>query len=386
MRVCGIVAEYNPFHTGHLYHLQETRRVLGENTVLVCAMSGNFVQRGDFAVLEKYARAETAIRCGADLVVELPLSAALSSAEGFALGAIQTLHALGCDSVSFGAETSDITLLCRAADGLRRLRRVGISGGSSYAAQRQAALQTIDPEAATLLSFPNNTLGIAYCQFARPLGMQVFAVPRQGAGHDETAPQGGFVSASYLRERLRGNQWEECVPYLPEAVWNVLQRARQYGQAPVCLPEEELFYLVQRLSFTRELYTGTADGFDERLQKAIAFASSWRDIVTRAQTRRFPAARIRRALLRAVLTLTPDTSVTPSYIRIIALGQRGRNCIKRATLPVIVKPATEKIMATTLQPALRRDAFADTFFTLAMPDKSQRAAGGHFRQTPFIGW
>ena len=100
MTVCGITAEYNPFHTGHLHHIAETRRSLGANAVIVCVMSGNFVQRGDFAVLDKYARAEMAVRCGADLVVELPLAAALSSAEGFARGAVETLHALGCDTVS----------------------------------------------------------------------------------------------------------------------------------------------------------------------------------------------------------------------------------------------------------------------------------------------
>jgi len=348
-------------------------------------MSGNFVQRGDFAALEKYTRAEMAIRCGIDLVVELPLSAALSSAEGFALGAVQTLRALGCDTVSFGAETPDINLLCRAADGLNQLHNVTISGGLSYAAQRQTALRTIDPEAATLLSFPNNTLGIFYCQFARPLGMKIVAVPRQGAGHNAAVPQEGFVSASYLRRRLREKRWEECASYLPETVCNVLQRARQYGQAPVSPPEEALFYLIQRLSFTRELYVGASDGFDERLQKAIVSASSWQDIITRAQTKRFPAARVRRALLRAILTLTPDTPVTPSYLRVLALGERGRSHIKRATLPVIVKPAAEKKMAATLQPVLRRDAFADTLFTLAMPDKLQSVAGGHFRQTPFVG-
>lgn len=384
MYVCGIVSEYNPFHMGHLYHLRKTKRLLGEDTVFVCAMSGNFVQRGDFAALEKYIRAETAVRCGVDLVVELPLSAALSSAEGFASGAAQTLHALGCDAISFGAETPDVKLLCRAADGLRQLHNVTVSGGLSYAAQRQAALRTIDPEAANLLSFPNNTLGIAYCQFARSLGMKIIAVPRRGAEHDSAVPQAGFVSASYLRRRLRENRWEECAAYLPEPVWNALQRARRYGQAPVSPPEEALFYLIRRLSFTRELYTGTSDGFDERLQKAIASASSWRDIITRAQTRRFPAARIRRTLLRAILTLAPDTPVAPSYLRVLALGRRGRDYIKRATLPVIIKPAAEKKMAAELQPALRRDAFADTLFTLAMPDKSQSVTGGHFRQTPFV--
>ena len=131
MTVCGITAEYNPFHTGHLHHIAETRRSLGENAVIVCVMSGNFVQRGDFAVLDKYARAEMAVRCGADLVVELPLAAALSSAEGFAKGAVQTLHALGCGTVSFGAETADTDLLLQAAELLNSLPMEGLESGCS---------------------------------------------------------------------------------------------------------------------------------------------------------------------------------------------------------------------------------------------------------------
>lgn len=150
MTVCGITAEYNPFHTGHLHHIAETRRSLGENAVIVCVMSGNFVQRGDFAVLDKYARAEMAVRCGADLVVELPLAAALSSAEGFAKGAVQTLHALGCGTVSFGAETADTDLLLQAAELLNSLPMKGESGSPhlSYAARRQEELSKINKQAA----------------------------------------------------------------------------------------------------------------------------------------------------------------------------------------------------------------------------------------------
>ena len=137
MTVCGIVAEYNPFHTGHAHHIAQTQRTLGGEAAIVCAMSGNFVQRGDFAVLDKYARAEMAVRGGADLVVELPLAAALSSAEGFARGAIGVLRALGCNVVSFGAETPDTALIERAARALDALPPTG--GGASplsYAARR----------------------------------------------------------------------------------------------------------------------------------------------------------------------------------------------------------------------------------------------------------
>ena len=172
MTVCGITAEYNPFHTGHLHHIAETRRSLGENAVIVCVMSGNFVQRGDFAVLDKYARAEMAVRCGADLVVELPLAAALSSAEGFAKGAVQTLHALGCGTVSFGAETADADLLLQAAELLNSLPMEGESGSPhlSYAAKRQEELAKVHKQAAALLDNPNNTLAVEYCRFLLPLG------------------------------------------------------------------------------------------------------------------------------------------------------------------------------------------------------------------------
>ena len=174
MTVCGITAEYNPFHTGHLHHIAETRRSLGENAVIVCVMSGNFVQRGDFAMLDKYARAEMAVRCGADLVVELPLAAALSSAEGFAKGAVQTLHALGCGTVSFGAETADTDLLLQAAELLNSLPMKGESGSPhlSYAARRQEELSKVNKQAAVLLDNPNNTLAVEYCRFLLPLGMR----------------------------------------------------------------------------------------------------------------------------------------------------------------------------------------------------------------------
>ena len=151
--VCGIVAEYNPFHSGHMFHIRRTRESLGGDAVIVCAMSGNFVQRGVFALLDKYARAEVAVRGGADLVLELPLAAALSSAEGFAQGAVALLHKIGCDTLSFGAENADISLFLQAADALNALSLTGGSrSGLSFAAQRQQELAALNPAAAALLT------------------------------------------------------------------------------------------------------------------------------------------------------------------------------------------------------------------------------------------
>lgn len=385
MTVCGITAEYNPFHTGHLHHITETRRSLGENAVIVCVMSGNFVQRGDLAVLDKYARAEMAVRCGADLVVELPLAAALSSAEGFAKGAVQTLHALGCGTVSFGAETADADLLLQAAELLNSLPMKGESGSPhlSYAARRQEELSKVNKQAAVLLDNPNNTLAVEYCRAMHPFGMRPLAVLRQGAAHDAKTPNSGFASASLLRTHLRAGDLAFCTPFLPppcRAVWN---EAVSRGEAPVLLPENTLLALLRTARYQGQLHTGSADGFDERLQKAVYAAHSFSDAVEKARTRHFPAARVRRTLLRAVLDIEADAPVSPTYLRVLALGPRGRSVLKTASLPVIVKPATEKRLSDALQPALRRDAFADDLFALALPDPERRIGGGHFRKTPF---
>ncbi len=179
--VCGIVAEYNPFHSGHMFHIRRTREKLGGDTIIVCAMSGNFVQRGDFTVLDKYVRAEMAVRGGADLVLELPLAAALSSAEGFARGAVALLHGIGCRFLSFGAENADISLVQQAAEALNALSPAsGNRSGLSYAACRQQELAALDPAAAALLESPNNTLGIEYCRALRDFPMQPLAVARRG--------------------------------------------------------------------------------------------------------------------------------------------------------------------------------------------------------------
>ena len=385
MTVCGITAEYNPFHTGHLHHITETRRILGENAVIVCVMSGNFVQRGDFAVLDKYARAEMAVRCGADLVAELPLAAALSSAEGFARGAVETLHALGCDTVSFGAETADADLLLRAAAALNALPMEGAPTAPhlSYAARRQEELSRIDKQAAALLDNPNNTLAVEYCRAMHSFGMRPLAVLRQGAAHDAKTPNSGFASASLLRTHLRAGDLAFCAPFLPppcRAVWN---EAVSRGEAPVLLPEDTLLALLRTARYQGQLHTGSADGFDERLQKAVYAAHSFSDAVEKARTRRFPAARVRRTLLRAVLGIEADAPVSPTYLRVLALGPRGRSVLKTASLPVIVKPVTEKRLPENLQTALCRDAFADDLFALALPDPERRIGGGHFRKTPF---
>ena len=298
---------------------------------------------------------------------------------------MQTLHALGCGTVSFGAETADTDLLLQAAELLNSLPMKGESGSPhlSYAARRQEELSKVNKQAAVLLDNPNNTLAVEYCRFLLPLGMRPLAVLRQGAAHDAYAPHSGFASASLLRAHLRDGDFAFCAPFLPPAARAVWKKAADCGEAPVALPEDTLLALLRTALYQGRLQTGSADGFDERLCKAVYTAHSFSDAVEKARTRRFPAARVRRALLRSVLNVEADAPVSPAYLRVLALGVHGRAALRQAALPVIVKPATEKRLSDALQPALRRDAFADDLFALALPDPERRIGGGHFRKTPF---
>ena len=217
MATAGIVAEYNPFHRGHAWHIARTRRTLGADTAVICVMSGHWVQRGECALTDKWSRAALALSGGADLVLELPTPWAMASAESFARGAVGLLAATGVvDVLSFGSETGELAPLRAAAAALdgsdypERLR-AGLARGLSFPAARQAAV------GADCLASPNDNLGVEYLR-ALPPGMEALTIPRRGAAHDGPAA-GGFASASELRALLRAGRAAEANPYLT-APWS----------------------------------------------------------------------------------------------------------------------------------------------------------------------
>ena len=393
MSICGIITEYNPFHLGHAWHLSETRRYLGKDTILICAMNGNFVQRGDFALLDKYDRAAMAAEAGADLVAELPLPAALSSAEGFAQGGTALLAALGCTHLSFGAECADTPLLQRAAEilngaAVRPCLTAALRSGLSYPAAMQEAVRQIDPQAAELLSHPNNTLGITYCAALAGSDIQPLAIPRTGAAHDSSAAKDGFASASYLRSQINSQQ-AEWACWMPPAAARRVADAIRTGRAPMRLQNCDtalLAHLRRMDAAALRPFAAAEDGFAERLAAAIQQSCTFEALCQAAQTRRFPLARIRRTLLRAYLGLEENTPVKPSYIRVLAVGRRGAEILHnmRGKIPVIIKPAAERRLPEALQPALRQDALADALYALAAPDPAQRSAQARWKRTPYI--
>ena len=391
MKICGIVAEYNPFHNGHAYHCAKTRDQIGDETAIVAVMSGNFVQRGDFAIVDKYRRAAMAVCAGVDLVIELPLPAALSSAEGFARGAVASLAAMGCVThLSFGSECGDLARIRRAAACDRSAIREHLASGQSYAAALQSAVEAIDPDAGALLSSPNNTLGIEYCAAIDALGcdIQPITVQRDGAAHDSEQLH-VRPSASALRRLILDGKVDACREGMPSKAFTRLTQAIDSGAAPahVGVCDAAMLSYLRRLSPDDLLrFTGGKDGLQNRLFDAIRDHTNIPDICAAAQTRRYPLARIRRALLRAYLDLPLDTSVEPRYLRVLAIGPRGREVLrqmgKTAQLPVIIKPVNEKRLPDTAD--LRRDALADDLYALAQPNYAFWTGGSHFRQSPYV--
>ena len=384
METAGIVAEYNPFHRGHAWHIAETRRRLGGEAPVVCVMSGHWVQRGECALADKWLRAALALDRGADLVVELPTPWAMASAESFARGAVSLLAATGVvDVLSFGSETGELAPLEEAAAALdapdypERLR-AALGRGLSFPAARQEAA------GAACLSAPNNNLGVEYLRSLRALGSTIrpLTVPRQGAGHDGPAA-GGYASASELRRLLRAGRGEEAAPYLT-APWSgeladmqhieraVLARLRTMGEGDwAALPDG-----------------GGAEGLPSRLAKAAREAVSLEDFYTLAKTRRYPHARLRRLALAAFLGLrAAERPAAPPYVRVLGLGGRGRALLRRmkdtCPLPVIVKPAQARELDGPARTLFESEARYTDLYGLCFP--APRPCGAEWIHSPVVG-
>ena len=326
MKIIGIVAEYNPFHTGHAWHIQETRRQFREETAVVAVMSGNWVQRGECAITDKWTRTEMALAGGVDLVLELPTVWSTASAEGFARGAVSLLATTGVvDVLSFGSECGEIPPLralarCLNSPDFPQALRRALGPKKSFAQCRRQAVEALQgPDTAALLDLPNNNLGVEYLRFLPP-DMEAVTIPRRGAGHDSPAEGDGFPSASLLRQRLRTEEVTGVSPFLPlpwkgeAADMKHLERALVARLRSMTLAEAEAL-------------PDSGDGLAARLLYAAR------------QT-----ARVRRLALYALLGLREaDCPAAPPYIRVLGFNRRGQDVLRemnrRATLPFSVKPA-----------------------------------------------
>ncbi len=392
MNICGIVCEYNPFHNGHLFHIQETRRRGADG--IVCVMSGNFVQRGDFAIMQKHARAEAAVRSGADVVIELPLPWAVSSAEHFAYGAMSILHSLGVvTAISFGAENDDVPRLLSLAEILASgelddLILSEYSSGIPYAKAREQALEKIDPNLSKLIKTPNNILAIEYLKALIRLKSSItpMAIPRTGAEHDGSEISNGIASASYIRELL--SHGGDISQLMPPSASDIYIRETENGNAPVFIKSADTSILSVLKKFKPEdfaKYSDISEGLEFRLVDAISKSRSLSEATELTKTKRYAHSRIRRIFLNAFLGVESYHSEDePPYARILAFNDTGRDIIKSAKkvskIPVITRPSSIKFESKKAKDLLALERRADDIYSLFM--KSPIQQGSTFTRSP----
>ena len=348
-KLAGIIAEYDPFHNGHAWQLQQAK-ALGAQRVAV-AMSCGLTQRGALPLLPESVRVQAALTCGADLVFALPAPYACSGAECFARAGVQLLAAAGCDALVFGAETPDAALLMEAARVLSgaeyrtALKARLAAGARSFAAARQAAVEAVCPGTglAALLDKPNNNLAVEYCKAILELGASLVPIPlpRQGAGHGQalTETGGQFASASALRTLWQNGGADAAAPYVPAEVLPLYREAFAAGQYTDLAAAQrcQLALLRSRCAGTAPFaqVRGISEGLEHRLEAAVRSSTTHAELLDSLTTVRYPRARMRRLAMDAALGYSADAfPALPPYLHLLGAQKDALPLLKAAALPV----------------------------------------------------
>ncbi len=348
-KLAGIIAEYDPFHNGHAWQLQQAK-ALGAQRVAV-AMSCGLTQRGALPLLPESVRVQAALACGADLVFALPAPYACSGAECFARAGVQLLAAAGCDALVFGAETPDAALLMEAARVLSgaeyrtALKARLAAGARSFAAARQAAVEAVCPGTglAALLDKPNNNLAVEYCKAILELGASLVPIPlpRQGAGHGQalTETGGQFASASALRTLWQNGGADAAAPYVPAEVLPLYREAFAAGRYTDLAAAQrcQLALLRSRCAGTAPFaqVRGISEGLEHRLEAAVRSSTTHAELLDSLTTVRYPRARMRRLAMDAALGYSADAfPALPPYLHLLGAQKDALPLLKAAALPV----------------------------------------------------
>ncbi|MDR1564548.1 MAG: nucleotidyltransferase family protein [Oscillospiraceae bacterium] len=342
MKTIGIIAEFNPFHKGHEYLVNQARQCC-DDARIVAVMSGSYTQRGEPASFNKHARAQAAVLCGVDLVLELPLPWCASRAEAFAYGGVYLLNALGCvDLLCYGTEQGTAEEQYRLAEWLlsgdfsARLKCYLARGMSFASARESAAEEALGAGAAKLLTEPNSTLGVEYCKALIKLqsNIQPFSILRAGAAHDSPDTHSGFVSAGYIRKSLDFS-------FTPAVARSIFEAA-----PPVNAQRWQDFALICLKRMSREelaLLPDVGEGLENRIFKAARAANSLEELLTAVKTKRYSHARLRRIALASLLNIrAEDLNGSPPFLKPLAFNERGREILSQARKAMKSSPAIEE--------------------------------------------
>ena len=388
--VLGIIAEYNPFHNGHLYHISESKRISKTDYVVV-VMSGNFVQRGNTSLIDKWTKTEMALRNGADLIIELPTIYSISSAENFAEGAIKILDSLGViDVLSFGSEHCEISVLDDIANILYNepkeyssLLNRELQKGVSFPTARERALMLYLNDIrryANVLSSPNNILGIEYLKAIKRLKstIQCISINRLGSSYNSISIENEFASATAIRELFKKRDFIEISKVMPKTSFQLLQRSISKGHyvSDLSCLQKEILYKFRTMS-TDEIndLPDVNEGLDVVLKKAADSCNSLKEFFNIAKTRRFTQTRLQRICLYALLGITKKdmqtSKKTTPYIRVLGFNNKGKELISeihklnpKLSIVTSVKRFIDSNPNKVLKAMLETDIRATNIYTL----------------------
>jgi predicted nucleotidyltransferase len=402
MKATGVVVEYNPFHNGHLHHLNETKRASGADLVIAC-MSGHFLQRGEPALTSKWARTKMALAAGVDMVIELPYAFATQHAEIFAKGSISLLSEIGCDSFCFGSEDGDLASFEETVDLIdENIHTYNdsikdyVSKGVSYPSALSKAFKDLKGSEDMIdLSKPNNILGYHYVSARNEFapGMQAFTITRESAGyHDEHFTSSSIASATSIRKTLfdPNRQTETINHYIPSSSLNVLDEYRQefggYHRWENYWPLLKYKIIASSPSELQDIYE-IEEGIENRIIECAREALSFYEFMTMLKTKRYTWTRLQRMSLH-ILTNTSKEEMnrrhySPAYIRLLGMNQKGREylhfCKKSLNLPLVSK------LSSANKDDIFLDIKASEVYSLGLPSsQSNKLLLQEWSQPPII--
>lgn len=342
MKTAAIICEYNPFHNGHKYQIEQAKLT---HDAVVCIMSASFVQRGDIAVFDKWTRAKAALSSGSDLVIELPVCFSLNTAERFAFGGVSLADSLGIiDTLFFGSESGDIKKLENAAILLidepseisEEIKKYMSQGMSHPTAKTKAYSKIID---SGLITEPNNILGIEYIKALKLINSKITpnTIERNSVSHHDLNTSGSFASATLIREMLEKN--EDISQFVPVSYPKPFNKDK--------LNEILRYKLLEMSSNEIALINDVTEGLENRIKEAAKKCLTFDEICEYVKSKRYTLARIRRILLSCLIGIDKDVSKTPpSYIRVLSSNQKGLELLSKikenSSLPIITKTADFK--------------------------------------------
>jgi Predicted nucleotidyltransferase len=375
--ITGIICEFNPLHHGHKRILEHAKSF---NAPIICVLSGNFVQRGEPAVIDKWSRAKMALLNGANLVIELPLPWAMSRAEQFAYGAVYLLNSLNIPGrLLFGSECGNSDSLEKIADTLLSENFSGgvgsflKKGSISFANARTMQIKNLlGAEYADIIGMPNNTLGIEYIKAVKRLSspLSFATLQRIGAGHDRYADSGQIQSAKEIREILyRGNIDDIS---LPESTKDILKNLCECGRCPASISYLERAILSKLRSLCLDNLKDLPDlseGLEHRIHSSIQKACSLEELYCLIKSKRYSHARIRRLILSAFLGISKKLPAEPPYIRVLGMDKIGESVIKSAkpSLPFVFRSSDVSKLSDDAQKIFQLESDADNQYALAFP-------------------